>query len=115
MAEYAIFIYEDEESMSALEPAEFDDVIKGHEAFIQENAAILRGGNALQPPSTATTIRKDPSGGYTMTDGPFGGVTQALGGYYIIDVGDLDEALAVAKQVPAPTGGVEVRSVRVFE
>jgi hypothetical protein len=115
MAEYAILIYEDEESMVSLGPAEFDDLIKGHEVFGQKNSAILRGGNALQPPSTATSIRKSPSGGYTVTDGPFGGTRQALAGYYIIDVGDLDEALAVAKQVPAPTGGVEVRSIRVFD
>jgi hypothetical protein len=112
---YAIFVYEDEEAMAGLGTEEFDAIIKGHQAFAKTNAAILRDGNALHPPSTATSVRKDPSGGYTVTDGPFAGTHQALGGYYIIDVGDLDEALAVAKQVPAPTGGVEIRSLRVVE
>jgi hypothetical protein len=115
VAEFAIFIYEDEESMASLGPAEFDELIQGHQAFSQNNAAILRGGNAPLPPSTATSIRKNPSGGYAVTNGPFGGTRRALAGYYVIEVGDLDEALAVAKQVPAPTGGVEIRSTRVFD
>jgi hypothetical protein len=101
--------------MADLGSAEFDAIIKGHQAFAHRNAAILRGGNALHPPSTATSVRENPSGGFTETDGPFAGTHQALGGYYIIEVGDLDEALAVAKQVPAPTGGVEIRSLRAFE
>jgi hypothetical protein len=112
---YAIFVYEDEESMAGLGSAEFDAIIKGHQAFAKRNAAILRDGNALHPPSTATSVRKNPSGGYTVTDGPFTGTHHALGGYYIIDVDELDEALAVARQVPAPTGGVEIRSLRVVE
>lgn len=115
MAEYAIFIFEDEEQMAGLGASEFDELVRGHEAFSRRNAAILRGGNALQPPSTARSLWQAPSGGSAVTDGPFTGTSQALAGYYIVDVDDIDEALAVAEQVPAPTGGVEVRAIRVFD
>jgi hypothetical protein len=50
-----------------------------------------------------------------MTDGPFAETKEALGGYYVIDAADLDQALAIAKQVPAPFGGVEVRPVRTVD
>ena len=73
------------------------------------------GGNALQPTATATTIRRDGAGGFTVTDGPFAETKEALGGYYLIEAADLDEAIAIAKQVPARFGGVEVRPVMVFE
>jgi hypothetical protein len=115
MAEFAILIYEDEQRMARLGPAELEALIQGHQDFGEKNAAILRGGNALQPPSTARSIRRNRFGDHTVTTGPFAGTGQALAGYYIVDVGDLDEALTVAKQVPAPTGGVEVRAIRVFD
>ena len=60
----------------------------------------------------------DPSGragGFTVTDGPFAETKEALGGYYLVEAADLDEAIAIAKQVPARFGGVEVRPVMVFE
>jgi hypothetical protein len=49
-----------------------------------------------------------------VTDGPFAETKEALGGYYLVDAESLDEALALAKQVPAPFGGVEVRPIRIF-
>jgi hypothetical protein len=70
----------------------------------------LLGGAALQPTGTATSVR-----GSEVTDGPFAETKEALGGYYLIEAADLDEAIAVAKQVPAPYGGVEVRPVMVFD
>jgi hypothetical protein len=88
----------------------------GHQKFGQNNSAALRGGNALQPTSTATSIRaKGPdSTDFTVTDGPFAETKEALGGYYLIEAADLDEAIAIAKQVPAPYGGVEVRPIMTF-
>lgn len=59
----------------------------------------------------ATSIRTDADGTMVVTDGAFAETKEALGGYYLIDVADLDEAIAVAKQVPAPSGGVEVRPI----
>ena len=52
---------------------------------------------------------------FTVTDGPFVETKEALGGYYLIEAADLDEAIAIAKQVPVGVGGVEVRPVRVFD
>jgi len=72
---------------------------------------VIRGGNALQSAATATSIRPGPADSSTVTDGPFAETKEALGGYYLIEAADLDEALAVAKQVPTRFGGVEVRPV----
>ena len=112
MAEYLILIYGDESARDSIDPG---PMMKEHQVFGEKNAAALRGGNALQPTATATSVRRDPSGGFIVTDGAFAETKEALGGYYLIEAADLDEALAVAKQVPAPTGGVEVRPIRVFE
>ena len=48
------------------------------------------------------------------TDGPFAETKEALGGYYLVEAADLDEAIALAKQVPTPFGGIEVRPIMVF-
>ena len=63
---------------------------------------------------TATSIRKNASGEFVTTDGPFAETKEAIGGYYVIEAADLDEAIAIASQVPAEFGGVEVRPIRVF-
>lgn len=73
---------------------------------------VFAGG--LGDPSTATVI--DGRGAEAVfTDGPFVETKEALGGYYLIEADDLDQALAVAKEVPAPFGGVEVRPIMTFE
>ena len=62
--------------------------------------------------SRAPSIRRDGSGGFSVTDGPFAESKETLGGYYLIEAADLDDALDIAKEVPAGVG-VEVRPVRV--
>ncbi|HVU72429.1 MAG TPA: YciI family protein [Mycobacteriales bacterium] len=114
MAQYLVLIYETEESYAALSPDEANAITAAYMAFGEKNAATIDGGNALQPTSTATTIRPDGSGGFTVTDGPFVETKEALGGYYLINADDLDAAIAVAKQVPARFGGVEVRPIMTF-
>jgi hypothetical protein len=114
MAEYLILIYSDEAARDDSEAVASDQVMKGHQLFGERNAAALRGGNALQPTSTATSLRGDGSGGFIVTDGAFVETKEALGGYYLVEAADLDEALALAKQIPAPFGGVEVRPIRTF-
>jgi hypothetical protein len=88
---------------------------KDHEEFGKRNSAALRGGQALQPTATAASLRRDVSGNLVITDGAFAETKEALGGYYLIEAADLDEALAVAQQVPAPFGGVEVRPIWVLD
>ena len=115
MAEYLVLIYEDEASWAAADPDVVEQIMKGHRVFGERNGAALRGGNALHPTGTATSIRKESTGEFTVTDGPFAETKEALTGYYLIEAADLDEALAIAKQIPVPFGGVEVRPVRVFD
>jgi hypothetical protein len=115
MAQYLVLIYEDEAGYAAGGPELFGEIGGEHGQFAADNEKALVGGNALQPTATATSIRKDASGEITVTDGPFAETKEALGGYYLIEAADLDEAIAVASQVPARFGGVEVRPVLVFD
>jgi hypothetical protein len=115
MAQYLVLIYEDETRWANASAERFEQVMKEHAEFGANNGAVLRGGNALEPTSTATSIRREPGGGFAVTDGAFAETKEALGGYYLIEAADLDEALAVARQVPAPFGGVEVRPIRTFD
>lgn len=114
MAEYLILIYEDEKAWESAGRDKVGPMMKEHEEFARRNHASLRGGNALQPTASATSLRKSGSGDVVVTDGAFAETKEALGGYYLVEAADLDEALALAKQVPAPFGGVEVRPIRVF-
>jgi hypothetical protein len=114
MSQYLILIYEDEAKSASATPGESEQMYKEHAVFGQQNQAVISGGNALHPTSTATSIRRDASGGFSVTDGPFAETKEGLGGYYLIEAADLDEAVSVAKQVPAHFGGVEVRPVQVI-
>jgi hypothetical protein len=115
MAEYLILIYGEEAAFDKPDPEVMNQMMKGHQVFGESNAAVLRGGNALQPTTTATSVRPGSSGGFVVTDGAFAETKEALGGYYLVEASDLDEALALAKQVPMPFGGVEVRPIRTFD
>jgi hypothetical protein len=109
MAEYLILIYEDENAYATASPEVFQQVMEAHTRFaqqIEEKGGKMLGGNALQPVTTATTIRGD-----VVTDGPFAETKEALGGYYLIEARDLDQALDIAKLCPARFGGVEVRPI----
>ena len=113
MAQYLILIYESEEGYATASPEVFQEVMEAHNRFAQQVGELggqLLGGNALQPTTTATTIRSD-----IVTDGPFVETKEALGGYYLIEAKDLDQALVIGKACPAPYGGVEVRPVMVFD
>jgi hypothetical protein len=107
MAQYLVLIYEDEAAWAAGGPAA-EAVSRAHVEFGQAHGGAVLGGNALQPTSTATTIRDG-----VVTDGPFAETKEALGGYYLVEADDLDQALAIAKEVPTLAGGVEVRPVLV--
>jgi hypothetical protein len=110
MSEYLILIYGDETSWAAAADAMTDEVMAGHNAFAQKYGDKIKGGEALQPTTTATSIRN----GGVVTDGAFAEAKEALGGYYLVEAADLDEAIAMAKDVPTPFGGVEVRPIMVF-
>ncbi|HUZ82367.1 MAG TPA: YciI family protein [Gaiellaceae bacterium] len=107
---YALLIYSSEapEAYEKLSEAE-QNAIMGEYFAISELPATYHGAQ-LQPAATATTVRVD--GGSTLTtDGPFAETKEALGGFYLIEAGDLDAALEIAARIPAARlgGGVEVR------
>jgi hypothetical protein len=79
------------------------------------DAGVHLGGEGLEPSSTATTVRIQASGEPIVSDGPFAETKEQLGGYYLLDCKDLDEALAWARRVPMPGGTVEVRPVMDYE
>jgi len=115
MAQYAILIYEDEAGYAAGGPELYGQVMQDHTKFAEAAGAAITGGQALQPTTTATSIRSDGNGGTTVTDGAFAETKEALGGFYLIEAPDLDAAIAIAKTCPAALGGVEVRPVMVFD
>ena len=79
-----------------------------------ERAGAWVFGTGLRPASSATVVRADGAD-VSMTDGPYAETKEALGGYYLIEAADLDAAIAIAKEVPARFGGVEVRPIMSFE
>lgn len=111
MSQYLILIYDDEDAWAAISEAESGQILAGHEAFGNKHAAAIVGGNALQPTATATSVRVASN---SVTDGPFVETKEALGGYYLIEAADLDEAIAIAKDIPVINGGLEVRPILVF-
>ena len=115
MAQYLVLIYGDESAFETDGGKISDELMNAHMEFGGKNEKSIAGGNALQSVSTATSIRSNGAGDFVVTDGPFAETKEALGGYYLIEAADLDEAIAIAKQVPAPFGGVEVRPIRVFD
>jgi hypothetical protein len=73
---------------------------------------LFEAGEALAPTTTATTVRVDASGRIVTTDGPFAETKEALGGFYLIDARDLDEAIEIAARIPAARhGSIEVRPI----
>lgn len=96
--------------------AKLMDVVGKHMALAKEmrEAGVMQSGSGLQPVVTATTILSQ-GGGQTLHDGPFAETREELGGYYLIDVADLDTALAYAKRIPVVDGGkVEVRPLATY-
>ena len=109
---YTILIYESETDFSARTDGARKDAYWGsYRAYTQAltEAGIMVGGAGLQPPPLATTVRQR-NGKRQVQDGPYAETKEQLGGYYVIDVPDLDKALDWAVRCPAAaTGTVEVR------
>jgi hypothetical protein len=117
MSQYLILIYDEESAWMDATPEAQQALMDGHNNFGEKYGEKIAGGNALQSVTTATTLRPDGSGGFTTTDGPFAETKEALGGYYLVEAADLDEAIEMAKHVPvvAAGAGLEVRPVMVFD
>jgi hypothetical protein len=111
---YMLLIYTDPAEEAGRTEAEEAAVMGDYYAFTQSivDSGEMRGGDPLQPITTATTVRVR-GGRTTPTDGPFAETKEVLGGYYIVDCADLDRALELAARIPAArTGSVEVRPIQ---
>ena len=109
--EYMILIYADESAWAGLDERQLKAAYGEYMAYTQEliQAGVLRGGSELKPVSTATTV-KVRGGKVVTTDGPFAETKDQLGGYYLVDVADNDEAVRWAAKCPgAKHGSCEVR------
>jgi hypothetical protein len=114
---FLAIIYNDESSYAEATPEQIAAVFQAHGEFGQAagEAGVFAGGEGLQPVATATTVRVR-DGERMLTDGPYAETKEQLGGYYLLDCKDLDEALNWAARIPeAQTGAIEVRPVMDYE
>ena len=115
---YLLAIYGDEKAQDTLLADQGDEIMAGWFKYDEDLRAAVEviDGSALQPTETATTVRFQ-DGAVVTSDGPFAETKEQLGGYYLIDVDNLDAALEWAGKMPiSPDGGsVEVRPLQVFE
>jgi hypothetical protein len=110
---YALMICTDEASDQALSPEESSTRMAAYMAFGEEmgSRGVLQGGERLRPTTDATTVRVR-DGEVLTSDGPFAETKEQIGGYYVVDCKDLDEAIEVASKIPgAQHGSIEVRPI----
>jgi len=115
--QYMLLIYGDQNGWQSRSDEENNQLMQAYYQFTEDlqKSGSMVGGDALQPTQTATTVRVRNDETLT-TDGPFAETKEQLGGYYIVDVASLDEALEWAAKIPgAKHGSVEVRPVMVFD
>ncbi len=111
---YLCLIYAEEATWGKMSKDEAGQMMTEYGAFTKDIQASGKyiGGNPLQPISTATTVRVR-NGKVSTTDGPFAETKEQLGGYYLIDAKDLNDAIQVAGRIPgAKIGSIEVRPIR---
>ncbi len=112
--QYLLLIYEDERRWTTMSEAAVGNEVGEYQAFGKEFGERIKGGNALQPTATATTVRVR-NGKRLTTDGPFAETKEQLGGYYLVEAANLDEAIATAEKIPgARYGSIEVRPIMTF-
>jgi hypothetical protein len=114
---YLCLIYDDEQKMAGMSKTEGEAFMGEYFAFTEgiRQSGHYRSGEALEPVHTATTVRLR-DGQLLTTDGPFAETKEQLGGFYLIEAKDLNEAIQIAGKIPsARTGSIEIRPVVNFE
>jgi hypothetical protein len=112
MAQYMFLLFDSEEWYDELTNDTWEQAMKLHGAFaeaVEKAGARILGGEALERSTTASTVKQREGAEPLVTDGPFIETKEALGGFYVIEARDLDQALELAKI--CPSGNVEVRPV----
>ena len=111
--QYLLMLYANEAGWPTLTPEQREQAMGAYTAYTEalRKADVLRGSNRLRPSSSATTVRVT-EGKSQVLDGPYADSKEQLGGYYLIDVPDLDAAISWASRCPgASHGTIEVRPV----
>jgi hypothetical protein len=111
--QYLLLIYRKETDWAARPEQERNEVFQAYMSFAQgiRSSGNYVGGEALQPVATATTVRVK-NGKTLTTDGPFAETKEQLGGFFLVEAKDLDEATAIAARIPDARGGsIEVRPI----
>ena len=114
--QYLLMIYQSEAEYGKIDAATGKKMMEEYGAFTQSiiQSGNFKAGDALQPTTTATTVRVR-DGKTLTTDGPFAETREQLGGYYLVEAKDLDAALAIAARIPgARFGSIEVRPIWVY-
>lgn len=113
---YLCLIYDEEKRMATTPKDQIDAMMGEYGVFTEsiKKSGQYIGGEPLQPTQTASTVRVR-QGKVSATDGPFAETKEQLGGFYLIDAKDLNEAIQIASRIPsAKTGSIEVRPVMVY-
>ena len=111
--EYMLLIYTNEAEGKQLSDAQHQQIFQEYMAFNQDisKSGKRKGGAPLEQTPTATTVRVR-NGKTVVTDGPFAETKEQLGGYFLVEANDLDEAISIASRIPgAKFGSIEVRPV----
>jgi hypothetical protein len=114
--QYLLMIYQSEAESGKIDAATRQKMTGDYGAFTQSiiQSGNFKAGDALQPTTTATTVRVR-DGKTLTTDGPFAETREQLAGYYLVEAKDLDAAVAIAARIPgAKTGSIEVRPIMVY-
>ena len=114
--QYLLLIYGDEKAGADMSKEAMDTMMTEYNTYTRdlEKSNVMRGGEALHPTSSATTVRVQ-NGKTVTTHGPFAETKEQLGGYYVVDCKNLDEAIEWAAKCPGARGGsIEVRPVVDF-
>ena len=114
---YLCLIYDEEKKLADMSKSEMDALMHEYFAFTDDirKSGHYLGGESLQPVHTATTLRIR-NGKMSTTDGPFAETKEQLGGFYLINAKDLNDAIQVASRIPsARFGSIEVRPIEEFD
>lgn len=111
--QYLLMIHGDESAMEKAPKAQMEGMLAAYGVYTKamQEAGVLRGGERLHPSASATIVRA-PGGKTQIVNGPYAEIKEQLGGYYLVDVADLDAAIAWAARCPgAQFGAIEVRPI----
>jgi hypothetical protein len=111
--QYILMIHGNEAAMQSAPKAQMEQMMSAYRAYSEamQSAGVMRGGERLRPSSDATVVRA-ANGKTQVLNGPYAEIKEQLGGYYVIDVADLDAAISWAARCPgAAHGAIEVRPI----